>query len=286
MSSHTSFVEGEGPRWEAPISLKEKKHVSFKDNAGVEGGRALLGLSTAIEGLLASYKNPQVWNIYSRFGKTMAKVLAVLYGLFFVIGLVLFPVTVFLLTLAPGIVFQILVLIPLWAQWFAKKLSPLSQKQFFLAELERLDREFADKIRNQMSTTPPTTWTEDFVRDMRASYEFTWKSLVLSLISFIPLIGSIVGFFGQAYLVAKSLGWDLVSVYTLGYKRMSYSRHKSWIRKHKWTLIGFSLPFTILSAIPIVGPFLIGFAQAATAHLLVRIKKEKAVTLKPIPQSE
>lgn len=42
------------------------------------------------------------------------------------------------------------------------------------------------------------------------------------------------------------------------------------MKRHDKLLLGFSLPFTALCAIPIIGPLLIGYAQASVADLFYK----------------
>lgn len=95
----------------------------------------------------------------------------------------------------------------------------------------------------------------------------------------------------QIILVTNRLGWDLLSVYTVNCRKMSYQRQKEWMRTYRWTIFGyasacfhaprhgmlsatrsmccrFTLPFALVTVIPFVGPLLLGLAEAASAHLV------------------
>jgi len=74
------------------------------------------------------------------------------------------------------------------------------------------------------------------------------------------------------------MGWNLLSVYTISAKKMSYRQQKHWMRARKWRIIGFTLPYVLLSSIPLVGPFLLGLAQAATAHIYYHLLSKDAET--------
>jgi hypothetical protein len=46
---------------------------------------------------------------------------------------------------------------------------------------------------------------------------------------------------------------------------MRWSAQRAYIKKNRWTILGFALPISLLLAIPIIGPLFFGIAQAGAA---------------------
>jgi uncharacterized protein involved in cysteine biosynthesis len=112
---------------------------------------------------------------------------------------------------------------------------------------------------------------------MKRSFHFSAASVTLFVISLIPVLGSIVTAVGHTYLVSQSLGDQLLEVYTKDYHNWGVTLRENYVKRNKWIIFGYALPFTFILSIPIVGPFLLGFAQAGAADLLVSLNKlEKA----------
>jgi uncharacterized protein involved in cysteine biosynthesis len=145
----------------------------------------------------------------------------------------------------------------------------MSINNLFLDELESLSPIRHQELSEQMNTTEVVNpnWIEDVYHDLRTSWHFTKYSLMFLSFSIIPVVGSFITYLGQTWLVADRMGWNLLSVYTISAKHMSYRQQKHWMRARKWRIIGFTLPYMFLSSIPFVGPLILGIAQAATAHI-------------------
>jgi hypothetical protein len=227
------------------------------------------GFLEASKGGWSSINNPKVREDYKNFFTSMGVILLAMYALVGVLMVVYLPVVFFGLTWAPGLLGQILTMIPLWAYNITRKRTPMANNQLFLDELERLSPTRAQELAQQMKSDEiiNKNWMEDIYHDLRTSWHFTKYSLMFLAFSVIPVVGSLITFLGQTWLVADRMGWNLLSVYTISAKKMSYRQQKHWMRARKWRIIGFTLPYVFLASIPLVGPFTLGIAQAATAHI-------------------
>jgi uncharacterized protein involved in cysteine biosynthesis len=227
----------------------------------------ITGIKTAYSGFFSSWRNPKIQDTYWGLIRSMGASMLVLYSLAFVGFFFLLPLLVFF----PSFIFQILSLIPLWSFNIAKRRNPLSSNRLFLDELYKIDPKLADTISSQMPANQKQAFNRDWVRatynDARTSWHFAKLSAFLLLLSAIPVVGSILSFVGNYYLVADKLGWEFLSIYTHSVKRMDYKQTKDWMHSKKWAIIGFSLPWALLGSIPFGGPLLLGYAQAASAHL-------------------
>jgi uncharacterized protein involved in cysteine biosynthesis len=242
------------------------------------------GFQEAFKGGFGALQNPKFREHYTNFLKSMGFVLLILYGILGALMLVYFPIALFLFTWAPGVIGQVLTLVPLWAFVISKKRNPMATNQLFLDQLETLSPQRAKELEQQMKSVEEmnNNWIQDVYRDLRTSWHFTRASLMWLAFSIVPFVGSFITAFGQTWLVADRMGWNTLSVYTISAKIMSYSQKNQWMRARKWRIIGFTLPYVLLASIPIVGPLFLGLAQAATAHIYFHLlSKESESTQKP-----
>lgn len=90
------------------------------------------------------------------------------------------------------------------------------------------------------------------------------------VLSLVPVVGTVLGPVLQGWRSAIALSWELLDPYfdKLGVDR---DAQRALLRRHQAALVGFSLPFVFIMAIPIVGALAFGVAQAAIAVLVVEI---------------
>jgi len=245
--------------------------------------KMLEGFLELPKGSFAVLQNPKFQTNYFQFVKSMGLILLAMYAVLGLLIVIYLPVAVFLASWAPGLLGQIMTLIPLWSYNIARKRNPIATNQLFLDELERLSpqraKEIGEQIKNQDSFNK--NWFQDVIQDLRTSWHFTRYSLLCLSFSIIPVVGSFIAWFGQTWLVADKLGWNILSVYTISAKKMSYRQQKHWMRARKWRIQGFTLPFVMLSSIPIVGPLFLGIAQGAAAHLYYHLLSKEGESEKP-----
>jgi len=267
-----------------PPNPPANKLVKFAKNASPRARKMWEGFQEAMMGGFSSVQNPKLRQDYFNFMKSMGTILLVMYSILAVLLLVYMPVVLLVVSWAPGLIGQILTLIPLWAYIITKKRTPMAANQLFLDELERLSPQRSQELSQQMKTEAGVnkTWKDELYHDIRTSWHFTRYSIMWLAFSIIPVVGSFITWFGQTWLVADRMGWNLLSVYTISAKKMSYRQQKHWMRARKWRIIGFTLPYMLLASIPFVGPLFLGLAQAATAHIYFHLLSKENEPQKPI----
>jgi len=245
------------------------KLVKLARNAVPRARKMWEGLQEAVIGGYAALNNPKIREDYFTFLKSMGIILGAMYAAFGLLLLLYMPIAAFVMAWAPGLIGQILTVMPLWAYVITRKRTPMATNRLFLDELERLSPQRARELEQAMNTSEAVNknWHEELYHDLRTSWHFTRASLMWLAFSIIPVVGSIITWIGQTWLVADRMGWNLLSVYTISAKKMSYRQQKHWMRARKWRIVGFTLPYMLLASIPVLGPLFLGLAQAATAHI-------------------
>jgi len=243
--------------------------AKFMRNASPRMKKMGEGFLEAARGGWSTVCNPTLREHYKSFLQSMGIILLIMYGILAALMIVYMPVVLFFLAWAPGLLAQVIIMIPFWAYIVTRKRTPMANNQLFLDELEKLSPTRAQELASQMKQEENVNknWKEDVYHDLRTSWHFTKYSLMFLAFSVIPVVGSIITFLGQTWLVADRMGWNLLSVYTIGSKKMSYRQQKHWMRARKWRIIGFTLPYVFLASIPFIGPLTLGIAQGATAHI-------------------
>jgi CysZ protein len=101
----------------------------------------------------------------------------------------------------------------------------------------------------------------------RLLYFLGVTALVIA-VSLVPVAGAVVGTVLQLWFAARTLCWELLDPYFERTGR-GYGVQRELIRTRRATMAGFGLAWTVLMAVPVVGPLLFGLAQAAVAALVV-----------------
>jgi len=188
---------------------------------------------------------------------------------FFFIFLLL-PVVFFF----PGIAIQLLSLVPYWSVTIANTISPIADKIFF-AELKGINPQLEEELGKLASAERDSKWFSSLWNDLKSSWYFTKYSLILLILSAIPWAGGVLAFCGQNILVADRLGWTLFAVFTVNCRSMKFAQQRKWIAPRRLIILGFCLPFALCLSIPVLGPAIIPFSQAASAHLFDHIYSEE-----------
>lgn len=270
-----------------PLQKPTSRIAKFARNATPRARKMWEGFQQAIIGGISSLQNPNFRQHYFNFLQRMGVVLLLLYTILGLIFLLYMPLVLLFVSWAPGLIGQVLSLVPLWAFVVTKKRYPMSSNQLFLDQLETLSLQRAKELEQQMKSIEPVNknWLEDLYHDLRTSWHFTRASLVWLSFSIIPVVGSFVTWLGQLWLVSDRMGWNILSVYTISAKKMSYRQQKHWMRARKWRIIGFTIPYILLASIPIVGPFTLGLAQAATAHIYFHLLSKDSEVIQKVDES-
>lgn len=106
------------------------------------------------------------------------------------------------------------------------------------------------------------------VGSVRRLLYFLGVTLATVVVALVPVIGAVLGPALNLWFASRTLSWELLDPY---FERVGhdYARQRSLVKARRATLAGFGLPWTMLMALPIVGPLLFGLAQAGVAALVV-----------------
>lgn len=227
------------------------------------------GASIAINGLRRNYTpSSPVSKIYWKF--VIANYLPILIP-FYIIAITMliffFPLTITLLILAPGVLWQIFSILPTWALSVAKKRNPI-QDRFFVEGLRPLDSELAQRLDSKVKRTETQPWLVAIQRSFTENMGFWTISFLVSLFSLIPLIGWLITAVLQTYLNCLHLASKVLDMYTKEISPMDKAQKDRWIRDNRAVIIGFAAPYVFLSSIPVIGAFALVYAEASAADLV------------------
>jgi uncharacterized protein involved in cysteine biosynthesis len=194
-------------------------------------------------------------------------VIGVLFGIFATFAFFLAPITVALVLWAPGLLWQLFTTISAWSLKIAQKRHPLDHGHLFIEGVKEVDpnlaRDFEYKL--QHTVRKQRSWfqaiTESFDRRL---YFWAW-SFGITLVSLVPGLGAILSVPAQTYMVAHKMATRLLDTY-FKIERMNSHQKLMYVNKHWSLLIGFCLPYVLLSSIPIVGSFIMVYAEVAVAR--------------------
>lgn len=239
----------------------------------------LRGLGICFKSFVKNCCNEQVNETQLRFiREAFFPVLLSLYLVVFVLLLSILPVTLTLIIFAPGPLFQLLLVIPVWAFTIAQIRHPIFSCGLFIKGLQSLDVELAEDFNNQLFLTKSkSSWWKAFIDSGREITHFAFLSFVCLLLAIIPIIGSILAVIGQLIVTANRLSFNFTRVYMERIKGMRFKEKRKFMDHHAGLLLGFCLPYTIIMSIPLLGPYLLGYGQASAAHLIYEMIKTKDV---------
>jgi hypothetical protein len=267
--------------------VKSKSRIFLADKGYINSEypmkSILSGAKIALNGTMSSFTNGELKQLFSRLFKAWGKQYAILLGVF-ALGCIFFAPVVFgLFMLAPGVIIQIFTLLPIWALNWTRAKNPLVLDNIFLDELKVLDNPLASRMRDSIQTKLRERSTDDKRTNRRTKWHWSWLSIALLALGWVPVLGTLFAPILQFIVSAEQLCWNMMSPYTRHYKHMNYEEQRKLYREKRWPLLGFYLPFAAIMSVPVVGPLVIGTAQAASAHLFYRVmwptemKKDKVL---------
>jgi uncharacterized protein involved in cysteine biosynthesis len=231
------------------------------------------GFHAAVEGMKIAFRSPEV-------GKAYLKVAAVV----FVLSVVISAASIWALwaNMDPSPDQAMWLIVGIWALRIIGSLIalligpilaiftvniafPMFNQGVFIAGLRAVDpdRAAALEAKPGMPLGPAigiATWR---------LVKFVGLSLCFFAIGLIPVIGTIIGTVGQAWLTARTVAWELLDPY-FDCLDIRYAEQGQFVARHQKAMLGFGLPISLMLAIPIVGPLLFGLAQAAGAIFVAR----------------
>lgn len=155
---------------------------------------------------------------------------------------------------------------PLLALVLVNALLPILGERVFLAGLRVIAPARADAL----AAAAGTSFSAGLVSSVLRLLYFVVMTAVAFGLTLIPVIGAIVGPLVQVYLTSRALAWELLDPY-FDRRALGFGEQRALIRGQRWAVFGFGLPLTLLMAVPLVGPLLFGFAQAAAAVFVVEV---------------
>lgn len=228
------------------------------------------GANIAISGLRRNYKpNTPVSKFYWNFVVTnYLPILIPFYVICITMLIFFFPLTLTLLILAPGVIWQLLSILPTWALSVAKKRNPVHDR-FFIEGLRPLDPELADKLDSKLKKSrEPVPWIFAIKRSFSEHIGFWTVSFLVSLLSLVPVIGWLATAVLQTYLNCLHLSSRVLGIYTKDIEPMDTAQKDRFLRDNRALLIGFSAPYVFLSSIPVLGALALVYAEASAADLV------------------
>ncbi|MFV8750704.1 EI24 domain-containing protein [Nannocystaceae bacterium ST9] len=160
----------------------------------------------------------------------------------------------------------VLVVGPLLAILTMNIVFPFLGEPVFMAGLRAQDPARADRV----AAGPGMPASISAGIALRRLLRYVGLTIAFMLLGLVPVVGSLLGLIGQAWLTARTVSWELMDPY---FDRLDirWEGQRQFVAQHRDGLLGFGLPLGLLLAIPLVGPLLFGWAQGAAGTFLVRL---------------
>lgn len=157
----------------------------------------------------------------------------------------------------------VLISAPLLAVLLVSIALPVLAESVFLAALESKRPDLADELRGGKGLGIARTVESTLRRILRLALG-TALSFAVSLI---PVAGVIIGPLTALWVTSRALTWELLDPW-FDLQRINFDQQRDFIKKHNRLCLGFGGPYSLLLAVPIIGPMTFGIAQSG-AGLLV-----------------
>jgi hypothetical protein len=238
----------------------------------IHGPHFMRGFTSSVNGMIgimspSATVNKKYWPF---FKDAYLPVLGALYGVFVVFAFCFFPITVGILIFAPALLWQIMTTISVWGLHIATKRHPVEHGYLFIEGIREMDPKLAQDYERRMNTggnLRPRDWFQAIQESFDDKIYFWTYSFIFLLFSILPLIGSIITAVGHTYLVSEKLAWRLLDTYMTKIEKMSPVEQTRFINKYWSLLFGYCFPYVVLSSIPVVGPFVLLYAEVFIAKL-------------------
>lgn len=166
-------------------------------------------------------------------------------------------------------VFGILIVLlaaPLLSLTLVNLIFPFLGERVFLASMQVINPARAE----QLAAAPGLPLMSSIWVQVRRLLTFVGMTILVFLISLIPVVGQVLGPVLQGYVSSRGLAWELLDPYfeKLG---LRYVDQRAMVAQHRASMVGFGLPLTFVMAIPLAGPLFFGLAQAAAAQLVADV---------------
>ena len=140
---------------------------------------------------------------------------------------------------------------------------PFLGQRVFFAALRSIDPERAAELEAREGLS----FAAGLADAMKRFFLYLGLSLLALAASFVPVAGAVLGPGLQAWFTARALGWELLDPWfdKLGWR---FAEQRRFVQGNRASLFGFGLPLSLAMAIPLLGPFVFGAAQASAAQLV------------------
>ena len=95
------------------------------------------------------------------------------------------------------------------------------------------------------------------------------------MLALVPVLGVLLGPLAQLWFGSRMLSWELLDPY-FERRGLDHANQRATMRAHRATMFGFGAPWTLLLAIPILGPLGFGLAQAGAALLVAEVLEPRS----------
>ena len=233
---------------------------------------AVSGAGLALRGLRLALDNRAVRKIYLRLALALTVTSLVLVaGLSYALWtLIPVPESLLLLvlvwTLRVAGTALVLMASPLLALFIVNIVLPFLGEDVFLAGLRAVDPARADEL----AAAKGAAFTSSAASSIRRLLYFIGMTLLIFGLALVPVLGAVLGPLAQLWLTSNMLSWELLDPY-FDRRGVAYSGQRATMKAHRGAMFGFGVPWTLLLALPIVGPLGFGLAQAGAALLVTEV---------------
>jgi uncharacterized protein involved in cysteine biosynthesis len=236
------------------------------------------GLLAAVQGAGSALGNREVRRVYFRFTLILLVLSLALAAL---LGYAIWSATqpesaggylashvgdfLTLLVRVAGLVIAALVS-PLLAFLLVGLLIPVFSETLFLAGLRPLDPARAQALAEQ----PGLSIASSVWKTLRLLVHLLLFTVIAFAVSFVPVVGVVLGPAVQLWATGKIMGWELLDPF-FDKQRMAFSAQKVYVHQHTAAVVGFGAAWCFVLALPLIGALFFGLAQASAPMLLVRV---------------
>jgi len=160
---------------------------------------------------------------------------------------------------------------PLLALFIVNIVFPFLGEDVFFAGLRAVDPARAEEL----AAAPGTGFAVSTANSMRRLLYFIGVTLLIFMLALVPVLGVVLGPLAQLWFGARVLSWELLDPY-FDRRGLDHAGQRANVSAHRSVMFGFGAPWTLLFALPIVGPLGFGLAQAAAALLVTNVFEPRA----------
>lgn len=235
---------------------------------------AVGGAALALRGLRIALASPEVRRVYLHLAATLvATSMALMIGLGWAIW-TLIPspddpaawLNVLLWTLKIGGTALAMMAAPLLSLFIVNIVFPFLGERVFMAGLKCVDPSRAAEL----EAAGGTGFRSSVASSLRRLLYFVGVTLLTFGVTLVPVVGVVLGPAAQLWFTSRMLSWELLDPY-FERRGLAYAGQKAVMKAHRTAMFGFGVPWTLLLALPIVGPLGFGLAQAAAALLVTDV---------------